>query len=252
MLVKTGVVRLASHYSIGAGAGELPHPLEAWSLRLHGLAAMAGLYVLGLLAAAHIPHVWRLSHRRRRAAQRRSGVLLCVGVVVLATCGYLLYYLAYCSTPETVRARARLGPRDRRAGDRGVGREPSARCLICVSAAPVGGAIHDRGTAISHANAIDSHLHIAPEHLPDTASPTMLLNELPNGVLATVLRVVAASADVDAVALRRLGEIGFIPGEPVQLLRRGPGGREPLAVLIGDTLFGLRLLEAQCVEVQAP
>ena len=79
----------------------------------------------------------------------------------------------------------------------------------------------------------------------------MLLNELPNGALATVLRVVAASADVDAVALRRLGEIGFIPGEPVQLLRRGPGGREPLAVLIGDTLFGLRLLEAQCIEVQA-
>ncbi|HEY8706454.1 MAG TPA: FeoA family protein [Burkholderiaceae bacterium] len=79
----------------------------------------------------------------------------------------------------------------------------------------------------------------------------MLLNELPNGALATVSRVVAASADVDAVALRRLGEIGFIPGEPVQLLRRGPGGREPLAVLIGDTLFGLRLLEAQCIEVQA-
>ena len=79
----------------------------------------------------------------------------------------------------------------------------------------------------------------------------MLLNELPNGALATVLRVVAVSADVDAVALRRLGEIGFIPGEPVQLLRRGPGGREPLAVLIGDTLFGLRLLEAQCIEVQA-
>ena len=79
----------------------------------------------------------------------------------------------------------------------------------------------------------------------------MLLYELPNGALATVLRVVAVSADVDAVALRRLGEIGFIPGEPVQLLRRGPGGREPLAVLIGDTLFGLRLLEAQCIEVQA-
>jgi ferrous iron transport protein A len=77
----------------------------------------------------------------------------------------------------------------------------------------------------------------------------MLLNELPNGALATVSRVVSASVDVDAVALRRLAELGFIPGEPVQLLRRGPGGREPLAVLIGDTLFGLRLLEAQCIEV---
>jgi ferrous iron transport protein A len=79
----------------------------------------------------------------------------------------------------------------------------------------------------------------------------MLLNELPNGAHATVTRLVCASSEVDAVALRRLAEIGFIPGEPVQLLRRGPGGREPLAVLIGDTLFGLRLLEAQCVEVRA-
>ena len=77
----------------------------------------------------------------------------------------------------------------------------------------------------------------------------MLLNDLPNGARATVSRVIAASAEVDAVSLRRLGELGFIPGEPLQLLRRGPGGREPLAVQIGDTLFGLRLLEAQCIEV---
>ena len=77
----------------------------------------------------------------------------------------------------------------------------------------------------------------------------MRLNDLPNGAHATVTRVVATSAEVDAVSLRRLAEIGFIPGEPVQMLRRGPGGREPLAVLIGDTLFGLRILEAQCVEV---
>jgi ferrous iron transport protein A len=79
----------------------------------------------------------------------------------------------------------------------------------------------------------------------------MLLNELPNGARATVVRVVQTSADVDAPTLRRLGELGFIAGEPVQLLRRGPGGQEPLAVLIGDTLFGLRLLEAQCIEVVA-
>ena len=79
----------------------------------------------------------------------------------------------------------------------------------------------------------------------------MLLNELSNGTRATVARVVAASSEMDEAALRRLGELGFIPGEPVQLLRRGPGGREPLAVLIGDTLFGLRLLEAQCIEVVA-
>jgi ferrous iron transport protein A len=77
----------------------------------------------------------------------------------------------------------------------------------------------------------------------------MLLNELPNGGRATVSRVLSSSPDVDSAALRRLGELGFIPGEPVQLMRRGPGGREPLAVMVGDTLFGLRLLEAQCIEV---
>jgi len=78
----------------------------------------------------------------------------------------------------------------------------------------------------------------------------MLLADLPNGARATVAGLVSASAALDASALRRLGELGFIPGEPLQLLRRGPGGREPIAVLIGETLFGLRLLEAQCIEVR--
>ena len=79
---------------------------------------------------------------------------------------------------------------------------------------------------------------------------TTLLNDLPDGTRAVVTRVVSSSPEVDAVALRRLGELGFIPGEPVRLLRRGPGGREPLAVLVGETMFALRLLEAQCVEVE--
>ena len=79
--------------------------------------------------------------------------------------------------------------------------------------------------------------------------PTLCLHQLAIGERATVAGVVSASSEIDAVALRRLGELGFLPGEPVQLLRRGPGGREPLAVLIGETMFALRLLEAQCIEV---
>ena len=78
----------------------------------------------------------------------------------------------------------------------------------------------------------------------------LLLSDLPNGARATVQRVAAHGGDVDAAALYRLGELGFLPGEPVRLLRRGPGGREPLAVLVGETLFALRLLEARCVEVR--
>jgi ferrous iron transport protein A len=76
-----------------------------------------------------------------------------------------------------------------------------------------------------------------------------LLCDLPNGAHATVRSVVAASPHADHALLRRLGELGFIAGESLQVLRRGPGGREPLAVLVGETMFALRLLEAQCVQV---
>ena len=79
---------------------------------------------------------------------------------------------------------------------------------------------------------------------------SLFLHQLADGSQATVSRVVSASPDIDAVALRRLGELGFLPGEPVQVVRRGPGGREPLAVMIGETMFALRLLEAKCIEVR--
>ena len=78
----------------------------------------------------------------------------------------------------------------------------------------------------------------------------MFLSHLPNGSRAWVEHVVPGSTEVGEATLRRLGELGFIAGEPVQVLRRGPGGREPLAVQIGETLFALRLVEAQCIKVQ--
>jgi hypothetical protein len=99
LLTATGGVWLAVHYSVGAGAGELPHPLEAWLLRVHGLAAFAGVFVIGALAAAHVPQGWRLSHRRRWAGQRASGVLLCAVAALLVLSGYALFYFA----PEAVR-----------------------------------------------------------------------------------------------------------------------------------------------------
>lgn len=78
----------------------------------------------------------------------------------------------------------------------------------------------------------------------------MRLADLPNGAHATVTRVAAAAPHLDGDPLRRLGELGFLPGEPVQALRRGPGGREPLAVVIGETMLALRWLEAECIEVE--
>lgn len=83
-----------------------------------------------------------------------------------------------------------------------------------------------------------------------TAALPQLLADLPNGQSAVVARVVPSSTQVDLGTLRRLGEIGFIAGEVVRVVRRGPGGREPLAVQVGDSLFALRLPEAQSIEVR--
>lgn len=77
----------------------------------------------------------------------------------------------------------------------------------------------------------------------------MTLSDLPNGVYATVHALHGSEAAVGDATLRRLAELGFIEGEPVQVLRRGPGGREPLAVQVGDTQFALRLAEARCIQV---
>ncbi|MBI5256495.1 MAG: ferrous iron transport protein A [Burkholderiales bacterium] len=76
-----------------------------------------------------------------------------------------------------------------------------------------------------------------------------LLADLPLGVPATVRGLRPDVPPLQPAHLQRLGELGFLPGEPVRLVRRGPGGREPLAVLVGETLLALRWLEASCIEV---
>jgi hypothetical protein len=109
LLITTGVLALASgiawlalHYAIGAGASgaeALPHPAEAWLIRLHGLAAFGGLFIFGVLAAGHVPQGWRLVARHRWAHQRGSGITLCVLAALVAASGYALYYFA----PESIR-----------------------------------------------------------------------------------------------------------------------------------------------------
>jgi len=79
----------------------------------------------------------------------------------------------------------------------------------------------------------------------------MRLSDLPNGASAWVSGLEGANSDIGPDHLRRLEELGFMPGEQVRLLRRGPGGREPLAVQIGESLFALRWLEAHSVLVES-
>lgn len=92
-LLLTGLPWLALHYTLGAGAGELPHPLEAWLMRLHGFAAFAALFMLGVIAGVHVPRGWRMSARLRWAQQRGLGLLVSGLSGALALSAYAMFYL---------------------------------------------------------------------------------------------------------------------------------------------------------------
>ncbi|MCY7355025.1 MAG: ferrous iron transport protein A [Lysobacter sp.] len=77
----------------------------------------------------------------------------------------------------------------------------------------------------------------------------MLLSDLPYRTAATV-ETVEDRAPNDGIA-RRLRELGFVAGEPVQVMAAGPVGAEPLLVQIGCTRFALRRSEAARVRVHA-
>lgn len=47
---------------------------------------------------------------------------------------------------------------------------------------------------------------------------------------------------------QQLAELGFLPGEPVTLMARAPGG-DPLVVRVGASTYALRRAEAACVQV---
>lgn len=49
---------------------------------------------------------------------------------------------------------------------------------------------------------------------------------------------------------QRLEELGFLPGERVEVLTRGQPGGDPLAVRVGHSMFALRRAEAACIRVR--
>ncbi|MES1924760.1 Fe2+ transport system protein A [Salinisphaera sp. T31B1] len=51
------------------------------------------------------------------------------------------------------------------------------------------------------------------------------------------------------VIAQRLRDLGFVDGEPLQIVARAPLGGDPILVRIGSTRFALRASEAARVEV---
>lgn len=82
------------------------------------------------------------------------------------------------------------------------------------------------------------------------SKPLITLDSLSAGK-GCVVKSLSASADGDhekKSILRRLMEIGFVPGERIRMLRRGVNGG-PLAIKVGQSTFALRLFEAAMVSV---
>lgn len=98
LLVLSGLVWLGARYGLRSDP-ELPHPLEAWALKLHGAATMLGLLAVGSVLPQHVRFAWRIRRNRVSGAAILS---LAVGLIVT---GYGLYYAA----DETLRPWISLG-----------------------------------------------------------------------------------------------------------------------------------------------
>ncbi|MGE5452870.1 MAG: FeoA family protein [Acidobacteriota bacterium] len=85
-------------------------------------------------------------------------------------------------------------------------------------------------------------------HHPKTGEPSITLDKLPVRTLATIQGIRHGVHDGGALK-RRLMELGFVPGEKVQVLRRIFAGKGPLAVRVGTSTFAMRKLESSLIEV---
>lgn len=90
VLWASGALWLLYHnfFRVEGDFGPQPHGLEKWWLRLHGLSAMLGLFVLGTMLPIHMKLAWR------RNKNRRMGALLSALLLWLAATGYALWYFA--------------------------------------------------------------------------------------------------------------------------------------------------------------
>lgn len=85
-LLLSGLAWCLAHWAINRDPDMPPLPLEGWSMKLHGAAAMGLLYLTGTMLHAHMLHGWRM-HKNRKTGLTMAGCGL-----LLALTGYGLYY----------------------------------------------------------------------------------------------------------------------------------------------------------------
>ncbi|HTI72539.1 MAG TPA: hypothetical protein VMF06_21365 [Candidatus Limnocylindria bacterium] len=94
VLLVSGAIWAWAHYQDESGTADpLLRGIAPWLLKVHGLAAMGFVLLLGTLIPVHIRHSWHANKNRV------NGVFFLTAVGLLTVSGYLLYYLG----DETVR-----------------------------------------------------------------------------------------------------------------------------------------------------
>lgn len=99
--------------------------------------------------------------------------------------------------------------------------------------------------------AFDVPRHRAPAgtaRLPDPGTPTFALSDLSPGTSGRIIRLL--DDGVGGVLIRRLRNLGFVPGRIATPLRRAPMG-DPVVYRVSDYELCLRRQEARLVEVTA-
>jgi hypothetical protein len=88
LLWLSGALWLLLHYLLPQSTpfGPLPNPWEAPLMRVHGLVAVGGVFLIGWMTAAHVATRWTSDRKRR------SGLALGSAALLLVCSGYALYY----------------------------------------------------------------------------------------------------------------------------------------------------------------
>jgi len=89
LLFLTGAAWLIAHtrMRVEGEFGDMPHPLERWSLQVHGAVAMLFLMALGSLVRGHIRAGWKAKR------SRLSGTTMVAASTALIVSGWCLYYV---------------------------------------------------------------------------------------------------------------------------------------------------------------
>ncbi|NDU86348.1 MAG: ferrous iron transport protein A [Ferrovum sp.] len=70
-----------------------------------------------------------------------------------------------------------------------------------------------------------------------------------SGIIAQVSLDEGADSRLGEDGVRRLVELGFVPGEHLRVIRRGFPSGDPIAVRVGNSTFALRRTEAAAIKV---